>query len=85
MLTYMLLGMHAGLVYCMDYVESNMDWLKEQLQPLEAGDCTVACNQLPALNVMTLLEDCSTLRWLHCRGVLPAVRLPWAGGAFHAA
>lgn len=38
----MLLGMHAGLVYCMDYVESNMDWLKEQLQPLEAGDGTDA-------------------------------------------
>jgi GPN-loop GTPase len=31
---------YAGLVYCMDYVESNMDWLKEQLQPLEAGDCS---------------------------------------------
>ena len=54
MLTYMLLGMHAGLVYCMDYVESNMDWLKEQLQPLEAGDCTVACNQLRALDILTL-------------------------------
>ena len=42
MLICMLLGMHAGLVYCMDYVESNMDWLKEQLQPLEAGDGTDA-------------------------------------------
>jgi hypothetical protein len=54
MLIPRLLGMHAGLVYCMDYVESNMDWLKEQLQPLEAGDCTVACNQLRALDILTL-------------------------------
>lgn len=54
MLTYMLLGMHAGLVYCMDYVESNMDWLKEQLQPLEAGYCTVASYQLRALNILTI-------------------------------
>lgn len=27
----------AGLVYCMDYIVSNMDWLREQLKPLEEG------------------------------------------------
>jgi Conserved hypothetical ATP binding protein len=31
-------AVNAGLVFCMDYVEANMDWLKEQLQPLVAGD-----------------------------------------------
>ena len=27
----------AGLLYCMSYLEQNMDWLQEQLQPLQAG------------------------------------------------
>ncbi len=32
------LGPNGGLVYCMDYLESNLDWLREQLAPLEAGE-----------------------------------------------
>ncbi|KAL4448240.1 hypothetical protein ABPG75_005459 [Micractinium tetrahymenae] len=30
------LGPNGGLVYCMDYLERNLDWLREQLAPLEA-------------------------------------------------
>ncbi|MCO5559732.1 hypothetical protein L7F22_013333 [Adiantum nelumboides] len=29
------LGPNGGLVYCMDYIEKNMDWLKSKLEPLE--------------------------------------------------
>jgi hypothetical protein len=25
------LGPNGGLVYCMEYIEQNLDWLKEQL------------------------------------------------------
>eukprot|EP00242_Pyramimonas_sp_CCMP2087_P013125 CAMPEP_0198213160 /NCGR_PEP_ID=MMETSP1445-20131203/28707_1 /TAXON_ID=36898 /ORGANISM="Pyramimonas sp., Strain CCMP2087" /LENGTH=253 /DNA_ID=CAMNT_0043887771 /DNA_START=434 /DNA_END=1195 /DNA_ORIENTATION=+ len=28
------LGPNGGLVYCMDYLQQNMDWLKEKLEPL---------------------------------------------------
>ena len=27
----------AGLIYCMEYLMSNMDWLKEKLDPLQKG------------------------------------------------
>ena len=30
------LGPNGGLIYCMDYLESNLDWLQERLAPLEA-------------------------------------------------
>lgn len=33
------LGPNGGLVYCLDYLEQNLDWLREQLAPLEAGVC----------------------------------------------
>eukprot|EP00250_Pteridium_aquilinum_P015602 c22668_g1_i1 orf=148-1059(+) len=29
------LGPNGGLVYCMDYIEKNLDWLKSKLEPLE--------------------------------------------------
>lgn len=29
------LGPNGGLVYCIDYVQQNMDWLKEKLAPYE--------------------------------------------------
>lgn len=29
------LGPNGGLIYCMDYLSQNMDWLKEKLVPLE--------------------------------------------------
>ena len=31
------LGPNGGLVYCMDHLEANLDWLRQQLAPLEAG------------------------------------------------
>jgi GPN-loop GTPase len=33
------LGPNGGLVYCMEYLEANLDWLKERLAPLEADGC----------------------------------------------
>lgn len=30
------LGPNGGLIYCMDYLEANLDWLEEQLSPLAA-------------------------------------------------
>ena len=30
------LGPKGGLIYCMDYLEANLDWLQEQLSPLAA-------------------------------------------------
>ena len=32
------LGPNGGLVYCMDYLEKNMDWLQEALAPLEKSE-----------------------------------------------
>jgi GTPase SAR1 family protein len=32
------LGPNGGLVYCMDYLEKNIDWLQEKLRPLEQGE-----------------------------------------------
>lgn len=30
-------GDDAGLLYCMEYLEQNQDWLQERLQPLQKG------------------------------------------------
>eukprot|EP00967_Tisochrysis_lutea_P009213 scaffold10912_cov18-Tisochrysis_lutea.AAC.6 len=32
------LGPNGGLVYCMDYLEKNMDWLQAALEPIEKSD-----------------------------------------------
>ena len=32
-----ILSICSGLVYCMDYLEKNLDWLKAKLEPLEKG------------------------------------------------
>lgn len=32
------LGPNGGLVYCIDYLEKNMDWLKEKLEPFQRGE-----------------------------------------------
>ncbi|KAF3791141.1 GPN-loop GTPase 2 [Nymphaea thermarum] len=32
------LGPNGGLVYCMDYLEKNIDWLQSKLEPLTAND-----------------------------------------------
>eukprot|EP00891_Asterochloris_glomerata_P002985 jgi/Astpho2/2985/e_gw1.00051.152.1_t len=31
------LGPNGGMVYCMDYLASNLDWLQEKLEALQAG------------------------------------------------
>ncbi len=31
------LGPNGGLLYCMDYLEKNLDWLKTALEPFEKG------------------------------------------------
>jgi hypothetical protein len=31
------LGPNGGLVYCMDYLEKNIDWLEKKLEPLAKG------------------------------------------------
>ena len=33
------LGPNGGLVYCLDYLAQNLDWLEAALAPLEAGAC----------------------------------------------
>ena len=33
------LGPNGGLVYCLEYLERNLDWLAERLAPLEEGEC----------------------------------------------
>ncbi|KAM0916942.1 hypothetical protein ACQ4PT_009933 [Festuca glaucescens] len=33
------LGPNGGLVYCMDYLEKNIDWLEEKLKPLIEAEC----------------------------------------------
>ncbi len=33
---------NAGMVYCMDYLQQNLDWLKEQLAPFEQGAVSAA-------------------------------------------
>lgn len=37
MLQELELGPNGGLVYCMDYLEKNIDWLLEAMQPFEKG------------------------------------------------
>jgi GTPase SAR1 family protein len=36
------LGPNGGLVYCIDYLEKNMDWLKERLELLQKGEAQEA-------------------------------------------
>ncbi len=32
---------NAGLLYCMEYLEENMDWLQDRLEPLLEGETDV--------------------------------------------
>lgn len=32
------LGPNGGLLYCMDYLQKNLDWLQQALAPLEQGE-----------------------------------------------
>lgn len=34
---------HPGLVYCMDYLEKNIDWLESKLEPFLKGQSLVFC------------------------------------------
>ena len=49
------LGPNGGLLYCMEYLEANLDWLRERLAPLEAGarapraPCAPGASPLPVL------------------------------------
>lgn len=36
------LGPNGGLVYAIDYLEKNLDWLKEKLEPFEKGELRYA-------------------------------------------
>ena len=31
------LGPNGGMMYCMEFLEKNMDWLLEKMKPLEDG------------------------------------------------
>lgn len=42
------LGPNGGLVYCLDYLEQNMDWLRQQLEPLEQGAARAQPGMPPA-------------------------------------
>lgn len=33
------LGPNGGLIYCMEFLEKNFDWLKEKLKPLSDDGC----------------------------------------------
>ena len=36
------------MVYCMDYLANNLDWLQEKLEVLQAGKLHGAANMLPS-------------------------------------
>ncbi len=84
------LGPNGGLLYCMDYLEQNMDWLHDALKPFEKGSAARregAPPPLPARSAPAMLQaqrgSCSHAR--ECRERLRAVRPPGPGGALHAA
>eukprot|EP00879_Flechtneria_rotunda_P006034 GHRR01006346.1.p1 GENE.GHRR01006346.1~~GHRR01006346.1.p1 ORF type:complete len:334 (+),score=112.45 GHRR01006346.1:132-1133(+) len=35
------LGPNGGMLYCMEYLQANLDWLKDKLTPLEQDGCYV--------------------------------------------
>lgn len=39
------LGPNGGLVYCMEFLQKNLDWLQEKLAPLEKGAPQAAVRQ----------------------------------------
>jgi hypothetical protein len=50
------LGPNGGLVYCIDYLKENMDWLKEALAPLEKGQDAVRMRSLISCCLSTMLK-----------------------------
>lgn len=45
------LGPNGGLVWCIDYLEQNLDWLAERLAPLEEGE-SAGCEWAPWLGLL---------------------------------
>ena len=57
----------AGLLYCMEFLEQNMDWLQERMEPLFEGDMAVR-----RFALMTMLWDTGAcLRILAACHLLP--------------
>lgn len=51
------LGPNGGLLYCMEYLSENLDWLDQQLQPLLASTLMFApCTRVPAPHTHTILQ-----------------------------
>ncbi|KAJ8453316.1 hypothetical protein Cgig2_008200 [Carnegiea gigantea] len=46
------LGPNGGLVYCMDYLEKNIDWLQSKLEPLIKGWHDLLCDKLTAVHLV---------------------------------
>ena len=52
----MLLKFVSGLVYCMDYLEKNIDWVEEKLKPLIEGRYRLAFF-IKTISMSCSLED----------------------------
>lgn len=51
------LGPNGGLVYCLDYLESNLDWLQEKLEAIQKGENTYVLFDLPGQVEIFTLHD----------------------------
>ncbi|KAG1659161.1 hypothetical protein FOA52_007542 [Chlamydomonas sp. UWO 241] len=51
------LGPNGGLVYCIDYLEKNMDWLREKLEPLEKDNAAYIVFDLPGQVELFMMHD----------------------------
>ncbi|KAL4423370.1 hypothetical protein ABPG77_004301 [Micractinium sp. CCAP 211/92] len=73
------LGPNGGLVYCMDYLESNLDWLREQLAPLEAEGAYLLFDLPGQVELFTLhgslrrIVDVLTRKWRYRLAVVQLV------------
>ncbi|GAX82581.1 hypothetical protein CEUSTIGMA_g10007.t1 [Chlamydomonas eustigma] len=50
------LGPNGGLIYCIDYLEKNMDWLQEKLEPLEKENYFIVMD-LPGQVELFMMHD----------------------------
>ncbi|KAI3426388.1 hypothetical protein D9Q98_008759 [Chlorella vulgaris] len=63
------LGPNGGLVYCLEYLEQNLDWLAERLAPLEAEGCYLLFDLPGQVELFTLhsslrrILEVLTRRW----------------------
>lgn len=52
------LGPNGGLVYCLDYLDSNLDWLQEQLERIQKEEVVYVLFDLPGqVELFTLHES----------------------------